>query len=56
MVNSKYKLDIIDLLFYDVIDNMTVVILDQKHDATGLNVASGTSNLIHHEEPQTQLI
>ena len=35
---------------------MTVVILNQKREATGLNVESGTGNPIHHAEPQTQLI
>ena len=29
---------------------------NQKREATGLNVASGTGNPIHYAEPQTQLI
>ena len=45
IVNRKYKLDIIDILSYDVTDNMTVVILNQKHEANELKVASGTVTL-----------
>ena len=31
---------------------MTVVIINQKSEASGLNVASGTGNPISHAEPQ----